>query len=147
MLAVLDSITELPQSDILLFIVLILLFVVGYKILQAVIQLGVIAILSGVFLVALRFVGIGPAVTVDNIILFMVLGTGLFILYTTLFTAMKATDTLFGMLTHIGRQLLSPIGDAIRNHRSTTSSKTGKQVKEKEKSIILDEVDEEDDEA
>lgn len=92
--------TELQAgNNILLFVILIILFVVGYKLLQAVIRIGLISVLSGVFLVVMDFIGLGPKVTVERFILFMVLGTGLFILYSSVATVFTVLDVAYGLVT------------------------------------------------
>lgn len=147
MVAVESLIAEVQGSNIFLFLVLIMLFVVGYKILQAVIRLGMVSILSGVFLVVMNAVGLGPAVTVDRFLLFMVLGTALFIGYSMLFTAIRTASGVLDLLSTLGHWFLKP----FKHHREKSLRKELKALKEKqressdastkEKAIVLDEVD------
>lgn len=129
---------DVQGNNIILFIVLILLFVIGYKLLQAVIRLGLVAILSGVFLVVLDMMGVGPAVTVQRFILFMVLGTGLFILYSSLATVLSITEYVLGFLTGILRWVI-PSRPRKRLRRSRPKKK--KDSGSKEKAIVLGEMD------
>lgn len=149
-----ELLTNMEGSNLLLFIVLILLFIVGYKILQAVISLGMVAVLSGVFFVSLSILGLGPEVTVDRFILFMVLGTGLFIVYSSLATAMKTTGSVVGLLTKIGNLLIRPLKAAVAKERKKRRKKKlqskhhhigGKDddSDSKEKEIVLGELEDE----
>lgn len=122
-------IAQLQESNILLFIVLIALFVVAYKVLRAVINTAMIAVLSGVFLVALDFVGLGPRVTVNRFMFFMVLGTGLFILYSALATVIRTSSSLAGALKTIGGWLAKPFRHPDENGSA-----------DKEKEIVLEEL-------
>lgn len=155
-------IMEVQGSNVLLFILLILLFVIGYKLLQTVIRIGLIAVLSGLFLIALNTVGVGPAVTLDRFILFMVLGTGLFILYSgiaTLYALIRhTTDFTTDLMTwafkpvrteqsmwsrtkqHVNRWRHE--WKQTRNRRSPDTEESEPEDS-KEKAIILGEVDEE----
>lgn len=145
-------------NNILLFIILIALFVVGYKVLQTVIRLGLVAILSGVFLVVLDMVGIGPAVTVQRFILFMVLGTALFIFYSTIATAFTVFDWLYAAVKRLVKWAFKT--GRKKPHKKSRLKKLGKKVKDvkdahgksnngssssgsKEKEIVLGELDDE----
>ncbi len=142
-------------NNVLLFVILILLFVIGYKVLQTVMRLGLIAVMSGVFLVVLNMIGIGPDVTIQRFILFMVLGTGLFIFYSTLATAVSILDIGYSVLSRTVKWAFSS-GSTKRNRgrergwlkRLTERAKKGgnsdpaSNTGSKEKTIVLDEVDE-----
>ncbi len=121
-------ISQVQGSNIVLFIILVVLFVVAYKVLRAVINTGIVAVLSGVFLVVLDLVGLGPAVTVNRFLFFMVLGTGLFILYSTIATVIRTSTTLMGALRRMGGWL----------HRGGDGDDDGG----KEREIVLDELKE-----
>lgn len=132
----------LEGNNILLFILLIGLFVVAYRVLQAVINTAIVAVLSGVFLVALDFVGIGPGVTINRFILFMVLGTALFIAFSTMATVAKTSTTVYGGLKQLigiiiapfrwGFTLVKKLGGLVGG---------GDEGKKKERSIVLEEVE------
>lgn len=155
----------MQQNNVLLFVILILLFVVGYKLLQTVVRLGLIAILSGVYLVVLNMFGIGPDVTVQRFILFMVLGTGLFIFYSTLATAVSLFDRIYGILSRMIRWAFRPKRRrrkrkrhwlaGIRKQVSKLGGSIGKDEPDridldtdksdsKEKAIVLDELEDDD---
>ncbi|MDY6769741.1 MAG: hypothetical protein SVU88_02090 [Candidatus Nanohaloarchaea archaeon] len=123
-------IAQVQGNNVLLFILLAALFVVAYKVLRAVINTAIVAALSGGFLVALDYIGIGPAVTVNRFMLFMVLGTGLFILYSTLATVLRTTSSLVGALRKLWGVMSGPF-------------QREKQAAEKEKEIVLEELKDE----
>lgn len=118
-------VSQIQGSNIVLFLVLVVLFVVAYKVLRAVINTAIVAVLSGVFLVALDLTGLGPAVTVNRFLFFMVLGTALFILYSSIATAVHTSSTLLGALKRLGGWLHLP---------------GRKKREDKEKEIVLEEL-------
>ncbi len=146
-------IADVQGNNILLFVVLILLFIIGYKLLQTVLRLGLIAVMSGLFLVALDVIGIGPGVTVDRFILFMVLGTGLFILYSSiamLFSLLQHTTGFTSDLIQWAfkpvkteKRLVHRLGAAAKQKRDALKHRTRETAggTSKEKAIILGEVD------
>lgn len=101
-------IAQLQGSNVLLFLALVVLFIVAYKVLQAVINTAIVAVLSGVFLIVLDVVGLGPAVTVNRFMFFMVLGTALFILYSTVATAITTSATMVGALRRVAGWARTP---------------------------------------
>ncbi|MFB6294661.1 MAG: hypothetical protein ABEI97_02785, partial [Candidatus Nanohaloarchaea archaeon] len=84
----------------------------------------------GALLVALDYVGLGPTVTLNRFMLFMVLGTALFIGYSLLFTIIRTTSSLVGVLEKLGSLLAAP----FRSDDASDTSRT------KEKEIVLDEL-------
>ncbi|MDY6769304.1 MAG: hypothetical protein SVW02_04320 [Candidatus Nanohaloarchaea archaeon] len=122
---------QVQGNNILLFLILIVLFVLAYKVLRAVINTAIVAALSGGFLVALDYVGIGPTVTVNRFMMFMVLGTGLFILYSAIATVIRTTSGLVGALRKIFGWMVGPL-------------KREEEKVEKEKEIVLQELKDED---
>lgn len=135
----------LEGNNVILFIILIVLFVVAYRLLQAVINTAIVAVLSGVFLVALDFVGIGPGVTVNRFILFMVLGTGLFILFSTMATVARTSSTLYGASKKLIQMVIAPfrwISGLFRKIGGLIGGDDGG-GRRKERNIVLEEVDDE----
>lgn len=118
---------QVQGNNVLLFILLVVLFVVAYKVLKAVINTAIVAVLSGAFLVVLDFVGVGPAVTVNTFMLFMVLGTALFIVYSAIATLIRTTSGVYGFFKKLFGWLSRP------------EKKGGKQ-EAKEKEIVLEEL-------
>ncbi|MDY6778150.1 MAG: hypothetical protein SVU32_05765 [Candidatus Nanohaloarchaea archaeon] len=141
----------LGLNNIVLFIVLILLFVVGYKLMQAVIQTILVAVMSGLFLVALSVTNMGPPLTVSNVTLFMVLGVGLYILYSTLNTAKNIITFLWSLGSSIidlvvPEGLLPSLPLLGGEEQSSSESKKGQESNDgeddsNEKMVILKEVD------
>lgn len=123
--------SALEMNNLVLFVVLILLFVVAYRVLQAVINTALIAVLSGVFLVVMDMAGLGPTANFNNIMLFAVLGTGFFVLYSALATVIRASSSVAGALSTIGGWLVSPF-------------RGGDGKEQSEKDIILEEMKEDD---
>ncbi|MDY6766056.1 MAG: hypothetical protein SVW77_01705 [Candidatus Nanohaloarchaea archaeon] len=123
-------ISQVQGNNVVLFLLLVALFVVAYRVLRAVINTAIVAVLSGGFVVALDYIGIGPRVTLNRFMLFMVLGTALFIAYSALFTLLRTTSSLVGACRRIWRWITAPFG-----------SDDGDESKEKE--IVLDELQDE----
>lgn len=124
---------QVEGSNLFLFIVLVMLFVIGYRVLQAVIKLAMVSVMSGIYFVALNVFGFGPAITIDRILLFMILGTGLFITYSSIATVMAIAGTLYEFLR-----------DQLSVDTSKIELPKRKKNNSKEKEIILGEVDDDD---
>lgn len=120
-------VTVLETNNVILFLALIVLFVVAYRVLQAVINTAIVAVLSGLFLVALSYIGVGPGLTFNNVMLFAVLGTGFFILYSALATLLRTSSSLVGALKTIGGWIFPSGGEESEDS--------------KEKRIVLQKVD------
>lgn len=123
-------VSQVQGNNLLLFLLLILLFVVAYKVLRAVINTAIVAVLSGGFLVALDYVGLGPTVTVNRFMVFMVLGTGLFIVYSTVATLVRTTSGLVGLF----RKLFGWVSVPFKKEEEKAK---------KEKEIVLEELKDE----
>lgn len=133
----------LEGNNVLLFILLIGLFVVAYRVLQAVINTAIVAVLSGVFLVALDFIGVGPGVTINRFILFMVMGTALFIAFSTMATVAKTSTTVYGGLKQLIGIIIAPFRWGlllVKKLGGLISGGNGGRRK-KERSIVLEEVE------
>lgn len=101
-MAVGDVINVLMQgNNLALFIVLILLFVVSYKLMQAVMQTFIMVAMSGAFFVALSYTGLGPEFTVTRLVFFMVAGLALYIGFSTVSTLTKLATLLYRTLKQI----------------------------------------------
>lgn len=101
-MAVGDVINVLMQgNNLVLFIVLILLFVVSYKLMQAVMQTFIMVAMSGAFFVALSYVGLGPGFTVTRLVFFMVAGLALYIGFSTVSTLTKLATLMYRTLKRI----------------------------------------------
>lgn len=134
-------------SNIVLLLVLIALFIIAYKILQVVVQTMIVAVLSGVFVGVLSYMGLGPEITMRTIVTFMSLGVGLFILFSVLD---MATDVL-SIVWNVVKRGLNAAGSAIgigkkflgsdKSDKRKRDSKNTKASGSKEKSIILEEAD------
>ncbi|MDY6788466.1 MAG: hypothetical protein SVV03_00735 [Candidatus Nanohaloarchaea archaeon] len=80
-----EIVSELATlQNLALIFLLIALFITGYKLMQTVIETGLIAVLSGAFIIVLDMIGIGPQVTLSRVLTFIALGTGLYILYSSI---------------------------------------------------------------
>lgn len=106
--------TLLEANNLVLLVILFALFIVGYKLMRAVMDLFLIAIFSGLFLFAMAYVGIGPEFTVTRFILFMAIGVGSYMAYTTLSTAKKGVEILWKILTFLAG-LLKDIAGTVRD--------------------------------
>jgi len=148
--------TLLEANNIVLLLILFALFIVGYKLMRAVMDLVLIAIFSGLFFFAMGYVGIGPEFTVTRFILFMALGVGAYMAYTTLSTAKQAVEILWtiltflaGLLTDIVGAVHDMVGSLIDSGDGETPVSTGGSPDDsgssssgsKEKMAILQEVD------
>lgn len=101
-MAIGDVINVLMQgNNLALFIVLILLFVVSYKLMQAVMQTFIMVAMSGAFFVALSYTGLGPDFTVTRLVFFMVAGLALYIGFSTVSTLTKIATLMYRTLKRI----------------------------------------------
>ncbi len=116
--------TLLEVNNLVLIGILLVLFIVGYKLMQAIMDLVLMAIFSGLFFVALAYVGIGPGFTVTRFILFMAIGVGLYMVYTTLSTAKQAVNILWRILTLLWGIITDIVG-TVRNVVSSLIDRTG----------------------
>lgn len=123
-------ISQIQGNNVILFLLLIVMFVVAYRVLRAVINTAIVAVLSGALLVALDYIGLGPTVTVNRFMMFMVLGTALFIGYSLLFTIIRTTSSLVGALEKLGSLIAGPL----------RSDEKSDKTRSKEKEIVLDEL-------
>lgn len=135
-----------------MLLVLIALFIIAYKILQVVVQTMIVAVLSGVFVGVLSYMGLGPEITIRTIFFFMSLGVALFIGFSVLDMATDVLSVLwsigkngFNTVRSIVGTLTSKIGSSGKETHDTpdTSTKKKKDEDSKEKSIILKEADDE----
>lgn len=110
----------LEANNIIVFVVLILVFLVGYKVLQTIVQLLMVAGVSGAFLLTMSYLGLGPNASFANTVVFMALGTGLYILYSSL------------------HSLKNFLGKAFKGLKKMFKSSKGES---KEKKVILANVD------
>ena len=117
----------LQANNILLLIILVAVFVVGYKVMQTVVQLLLISITSGGFMVALSYLGMGPKINLSNIFAFMIIGVSLYLIFSSI-------------------QLVSSIIESIWSTvKSIIPSGKGKKKSEgNQKKIILTESEDED---
>ncbi|MDY6770528.1 MAG: hypothetical protein SV186_01065 [Candidatus Nanohaloarchaea archaeon] len=142
-------------SNIVFIFILILLFVVAYKLMQAVVDTLLIAVFSGGFFLALNYIDIGPALSTTNFLLFMVLGVALYMAYTTLSTAKDLADLAWSgakALTGLAQDIIDTAQDILGSLQDRGSSSTPVSVSSsssddngesgsKEKMAILEEVD------
>ncbi|MFB6265902.1 MAG: hypothetical protein ABEI07_02345 [Candidatus Nanohaloarchaea archaeon] len=125
-MALQEALISLVQgNNLFLFLLLVALFVVAYRVLKAVVNTAIVAVLSGAFMVLLDFVGLGPEATINRFMLFMVLGSGLFILFSGIQTLVRTTSSVFGALKKLGGWL---------------SGSGNGDTREKEKEIVLEEL-------
>ncbi len=123
-----ETLVSLAQgNNILLFLLLILLFVIAYRVLRAVVNTAIVAVLSGAFYVVLGYLGIGPPVTVNRVMLFLVLGTGLFLLYSAIATLLRTTSSVAGVF----KKLFGWISGLFKPEQKRM---------DKEKEIVLEEL-------
>jgi DNA integrity scanning protein DisA with diadenylate cyclase activity len=138
--------TILQQNNLLLLLTLIILFILAYKIMKTVVQTAIISLLSGVFLVVLNMVGMGPELTFSRFMSFMVLGAGLFMLYSTLATATnlltKIWQGIFSILSSIWTMLTKLFGSianaagSVRDRNKQDNTSKGKETRD----VILKEM-------
>lgn len=122
-MAIQDVVSTLLQSNnIVLFIILIVVFVVAYKILKAVIEIGLIAVTSGVFFAVISYLGIGPEITVSNFLTFMILGVALYITYSSLNALSKLFGKIWGGVKTVVSTITSDDGGGS-GETSTTEKK------------------------
>jgi len=132
-------------STVLLFVGLVAVFVVGYKLMQAVVDTFLVSVTSGVFFVAMSYLGLAPAISVPRILLFMVLGTALYLLYSSMSVVARVvsavSSALWSIMTGVAG-LVSTVGGWIGGLFNGSENDDGGRAK-KQKKIILDESDDE----
>ncbi|MCJ7450612.1 MAG: hypothetical protein MUP58_02625 [Candidatus Nanohaloarchaeota archaeon QJJ-9] len=124
--------TFLQSNNLVLFIVLILLFVVAYKLLKAIIEVGIISVLSGLFLVALKQAGMGPAVTINRFFTFMVLGAALYMVFSSASLFIRIGKRIF----HGGKAIGKKAKPYLERDKEEEEDEEGKE--NKEKVVVLD---------
>lgn len=103
-MAVGDVINVLMQgNNLALFIVLILLFVVSYKLMQAVMQTFIMVAMSGAFFLVLSYLGLGPEFSIGRMVFFMIAGLALYLGFSTV-------GTLTTIATYLYRGLRAVLG-------------------------------------
>lgn len=115
-----------PQN-IILFILIIAVFIIAYKVLKLILETGLMSFLSIIYLFVLRYFGLGPAITISNIILFAFLGGFLYLLY---YFIASSIALILIPLKLIGKAV-SAIGSALGN--LVTSNKPNKKRKKQPK--------------
>lgn len=134
----LDTIlAQVQGSNILLLLMLVVLFILAYRVLRAVINAAIVAVLSGLFLVALNYIGLGPEVTVNSFMFFMVLGTGLFLLYSGIATVLSTSSSVYSASRQLWTWLRKPFRSRGRKEKEE------KEEGDKEKEIVLEELKDE----
>lgn len=122
-------------SGFLLFILLVLVLVLAFKILKLFFETLLVAILSGVFYVVLAQTGAPLDVNAANVLLFSFLGSILFLVYSMIRPVVsmvwKALAGVFGLVQGVGRKI------------KLSEAKKGGEKKKRD--IILKEVHAEDD--
>lgn len=147
-----DITQVLQANNLVLFLGLVLVFVLAYKVMKTVVQSAIIAVFSAVFFYALTYMGIGPEFTLTNVLFFTVLGPALYLGYTLLFQFTSIATSLTTFFTRLVTgvwNLLKKIGGVFTteenssNKGSTTPQSTGASNKSEssEKEIILDELE------
>lgn len=137
------STLNLAQPDVIfLFLILIALFIVAYKVLKLIIQTGLVAVLSGVFYAVLSYTGYAPPLSIQNILFFVVTGAFLYLFYSALFRVM-------GIVYKTVKKPISWIKN-YQEKREQKKKEKGTEEKSdqeaKEKKIILSEVNKDEDE-
>ncbi|MCJ7479265.1 MAG: hypothetical protein MUP63_03765 [Candidatus Nanohaloarchaeota archaeon QJJ-7] len=129
-MAIEEALISLVQgNNLLMFILLIALFLVAYRVLKAVINTAIVAVLSGAFLVVLDFLRIGPEATLSRFMMFMVMGSALFILFSAFKTLVRTTNSVLEAFKKIFSKIFKPLRHGEKE--------------EKEKEIILEELKDE----
>lgn len=118
----------LQANNIFLLILLIIVFIVGYKVLQTVVQLLIISATSGAFLAAISYIGMGPEINVSNIFAFMIIGVSLYVV----FTSIQFVSSLLESVWKLIKKVL-PSGS---KKEKSSGSNSGNQKK-----VILTEVE------
>lgn len=119
--------TMLQANNIVLLIVLIAVFVIGYKIMQTVAQLLLISITSGGFMAALSYLGMGPKINLSNIFVFMIIGVSLYLIFSSIQLASNIIESVWSTTKKIFPK---------RNKKKSSSGN--------QKKVILTEMDDDD---
>lgn len=131
----------LQGNSILLFLALIVVFVIAYKVLKLLIQTSIVVVLSGFFYVALNYLGLNIEITIPNVMLFMLVGGLLYIVYSLVALVASGAIKLFG---GVSKLLKKPI-DNYKEKKRDKKDKEDKKSKEKE--VVLQKLKEGDEDA
>jgi len=106
-----ETILNLPQPVVtgILVATFIGLLYVAFKVMSIIFQTTIVAVLSAVLYTGLAFLMAGVEFTINDMLLFSVLGAGLFMFYTVLATAISAAETLLKVPIAILSGLFSSI--------------------------------------
>ncbi len=147
MVNVLDILFRLLQpQNLVLLIVLVLVLVIGFKLIKTLTTLLVVSIVSGAFIVLLNYLNItGLETSITNVLGFMVMGSALYIIYTTLFLTSKVFKKMAKIIGKILGMLLFPLKSGWKKLNEKIDEENKKKVneetKENQKSVILEESD------
>lgn len=103
-------ISQLPSevSTLILLVLLIAAFVVAFKVMQMVFQTIVVSVLSAVFYVALTIVFFNSTPTINNTLMFALMGSTLYMVYSFLVSAYSIAAKLVAIPYHILRYAVKP---------------------------------------
>lgn len=140
---VLELLQTADLTSILLVVALIAAFVIAYKIMEMVFDTLLISGISAGFYIGLRTIQ-GGQITINDLLLFTVLGASLYMAYSFLHSLYKVGATVLPIPYHIVKNLLKPFNYGYRElkemventedfaPKQTNGSKKKKQEKEEE---------------
>ena len=132
----------IQPDNLVLIIVLILAFVVGFKVLKTITTLVIVSIVSGVFFVLMNYTGlVSLQVNISNVLGFMFLGLLLYIVFFSIQMATGIVKTVVDIVTKLGHTILFPFKKLFAAAKSKKKEMEKKEKKKKQKSVVLEESD------
>jgi len=124
-------------ENIILFILIIAVFIIAYKVLKLILETGLMSFLSIVYLFVLRYLGIGPEITISNIILFAFLGGFLYLLYyfiaSSIALIMFPLKLIWKAISSVGASIGDQMSDKRQRDYEKKKSKKKKETKNSKK--------------
>lgn len=113
-----------PQT-LLLFILLVLAFVVAFKLMEMVFETIMVSILSGIFYLGMVYL-FGYSLTLDRVILFAFLGSAFYMAYSLMSSAYTLLSMVIGIPYALLKLLFSPFSSASKNPGKNVGKKLKK---------------------
>ncbi|MFB6174600.1 MAG: hypothetical protein ABEJ87_01325 [Candidatus Nanohalobium sp.] len=135
-------------TSFLLVALLIAVLVIAYKIMEMVFETLTVAALSGVFYAGLTYLFSGgnfSGFQINQLLLFIFLGAGLYMLYSFIISLYHAGTTLIEIPLMLVKATLYPFKKIWRHHRESKKEKKQQENQKTTKEVVLDKTKDEDD--
>ncbi len=134
-MAITDFLGVFQLNNLLLFVLIVIILVIAFKLLKIFFETLLVAILSAVFYLFLSYSGANLDMNATNILFFSLIGTIVFIIYSML-------SPLVSLLFKTGNKVVKGTSKALkgRKFKSRIKSKPKESAHPQEKEVILKEI-------